>query len=461
MQKKTGISVLGLTMINLAALGGIRSWAPIAECGMVSIFFLFFGIVFFFIPLAFVSAELASTYSGGIYDWIKRAFGHKVGFLAVWFLWIENVLYYPMMLTFIASTITYVVNPSLVSNKAFAFGLPLIIFWATTLINLKGVKASTWVSTVGAICGTFIPSILIILFGSIWFLNKNPIEMHFSVESLVPKMELSTLSLFAGVIFSLFGIEMSTIHCSRVENPQKKYPRAILFTVIFTVLFSIMGVLSISMVIPESELILSAGALQAFGFFTKHYHLESFLPLLSMIIVIGALGSMSTWVVGPCVGLIEAAKDKDLPPLLKKVDAKGNPRNLLIAQALIVSAVLFLFLFTETVNNAYWIFLVLSTQFYLLMYILLFCSMLKLRRKDPTISRPFQVPGGKIGALLSSAIGLLISIGAFVISFFPPAIVPPGKETQYFAVLFIFIGLFSIMPLFFSRKEKLSKQYND
>ena len=445
-------------MINLAALGGIRSWAPIAECGLSSLFFLLVGILLFFLPLALVSAELATTYPGGIYEWVKEAFGHKWGFLAIWFLWIENVLYYPMILAFIVSTVTFIFDPSLMGSKIYMFCSILSVFWSTTLMNLKGFKISTFISSLGAICGTFIPSILIIAAGCVWFFQGKPLEISFSIRELVPHLNFSTLSLFAGVIFSLFGIEMSAIHSSHVENPQRNYPKSILISALFTILFSLAGILSIAMVIPKSQIMLSAGALQAFEFFGKAYGIEYLLPLISLIVSVGALGSMSTWIVGPCLGLISAANEHDIPAFLKKTDSKNNPKNLLITQAGLVSVISFLFLFTKTINNAYWIFLILSTQFYLIMYVFLFAAAIKLRTKHPLQLRPFQIPGKMMGLWAICLLGLAASVLSFVISFFPPSNVPAEKISAYIVTLLISLLLFSVLPIIYRARSSLAKQ---
>ncbi|HSX11608.1 MAG TPA: APC family permease, partial [Chlamydiales bacterium] len=429
----------------------------IAECGLASVPFLLMGILLFFLPVALVSAELATTFSGGIYEWVKRAFGHKYGFLAIWFLWIENVLYYPMMLAFIVSTITFIIDPALIDHKIYMFCSILAVFWGTTLVNLKGFKVSTIISSIGAICGTFIPSILIIAAGCFWFFLGKCQEISFSASELIPTFNASTLSLFAGVIFSLFGIEMSAIHSSHVENPQKSYAKSILISALFTIVFSIVGILSIAMVIPKSQIILSAGALQAFDFFGKAYGLAFLMPLISLIVAIGALGSMSTWIMGPCVGLIEAANDGDIPSFLKKGDVQGNPRNLLVTQAILVSIISFLFLFT-TINDAYWIFLILSTQFYIIMYILLFAAAIKLRYKYPSIPRPFQIPGKLTGVWTIGVLGLIASVSSFILSFLPPANVPSEKLTEYLVTLLIFLGLFSGLPFAFSLFMKRSQK---
>ena len=71
--------------------------------------------MFFFIPLALVAAELATGWprAGGLYVWVKQAFGDRSGFLAVWFEWIENIVWFPTVLSFVAATLAYVIDPSL------------------------------------------------------------------------------------------------------------------------------------------------------------------------------------------------------------------------------------------------------------------------------------------------------------------------------------------------------------
>ena len=80
----------GIALITVAAIFTLRSLPSLAEYGWGSVAFYLLGAVFFFIPLAFVAAELATGWpkAGGMYAWVKQAFGPQTGFLAVWFDWI-------------------------------------------------------------------------------------------------------------------------------------------------------------------------------------------------------------------------------------------------------------------------------------------------------------------------------------------------------------------------------------
>jgi len=405
-------------MMNLAALGGIQNWAPLAEAGLPSLSFLLLGILFFFLPVSLVSSELATTWPGGIYEWVGRAFGHRVGFFSIWLLWVQNLLYYPMMLSFIVGTISFVFWPDLMEDKVYIYLSILSIFWAVTFANLKGFDTSKWISVIGAICGTFIPGIFIVGLGSLWWCSDPLSHKSLSFADFIPKLNPNHLPSFIGSIFALVGIEMSAIHASPTENPRRGYARAIFFSALFVVLFSLLGVLSIALVIPKSEILLNTAALQAFEYFTQIYSMELFLPFIALVMTIGSIGSMSTWMVGPCMGLVSAAKGKDLPFFLRKIDQNGKPKSFLLLQALIVSVISLFFLFSSSMNSFFWFCLILSTQFYLLMYVILFASAIKLRYTHPEVHRPFKLPGKMAGMWIVALLGGGTSLIAILSSFF-------------------------------------------
>nr|WP_306686857.1 amino acid permease [Candidatus Coxiella mudrowiae] len=83
--------------------------------GSSLIFFFILGAIFFLLLSALVAVELSSNSKdlGGIYSWVKSAFGVQFGFLAIWFQWIENVIWYPTILYFITGTIGYLISPTL------------------------------------------------------------------------------------------------------------------------------------------------------------------------------------------------------------------------------------------------------------------------------------------------------------------------------------------------------------
>jgi amino acid transporter len=79
---KRVLSVFMLTMINVATIGSIKNWPVTAEYGFASVFYFLFATLIFFIPVSLVAAELATGWpkTGGVFAWVKEAFGHRTGF---------------------------------------------------------------------------------------------------------------------------------------------------------------------------------------------------------------------------------------------------------------------------------------------------------------------------------------------------------------------------------------------
>jgi putative glutamate/gamma-aminobutyrate antiporter len=461
MNKK--LSVFMLAMINLAAMGSIRSWPSIAEYGFSSLFLLLFAAIVFFIPSSLVSAELATGWPrlGGVFVWVKEAFGHRTGFLAVWLLWIENVIWYPTILSFIAASLAYLISPGLLENRFYMLTVILSVYWVTTWINMKGMRASGWISSVGMIFGLFLPAAFIIGFGIDWVMSGHPIQVTFDFNHFIPDLSSpNALVFFTGIMFAFCGIEMSAIHARDVINPQKSYPKAILLSAILLLGLLILGVLSIAIVIPQTQISLTAGAIQAMAVLVAPYNAPFLLPFFAILIVIGAIASLSTWILGPSRGLLAAAESGDLPPAMRKLNKYGMPYVLMTTQATIVSLISFMFILMPTLNSAYWIITVLSSQLYLLMYLLMFAAAIKLRYKRPNIERAYRVPGGKAGMWVVAGMGFLSSLFALVIGYFPPAQILTGSSTFYVNFLIVATLAASLAPwiILHFKKPSWSKQ---
>lgn len=443
------LGVFALAMINVAAIGTVKNWPTIAEYGLSSIIYVILATLVFFIPTALVSAELATGWpkEGGVFLWVKEAFGHKTGFLAIWLQWANNVVWYPTSLSFIAATIAYIFQPELASNTFYMTSVILVVFWAVTLINLLGMRTSSLISTFGVVFGTFVPAVFIIVLGCLWYFTGKPLQIDFSLENLIPDVSgVDQLVFFTGVILSFCGMEMSAVHARDVKDPTKHYPRSIFLSGGLIFAITILAVLAIAIAVPQKQINLAGGTLQAFSFFLKAYHLNWVIPVIAALIAISAIGSLSTWSIGPLRGLLTAAKGGDIPPSLRKINKHGMPVSLMILQAIIVTALSFIFLLMPSVSSAFWILSALVAEIYLAMYLLMFAAAIRLRYTKPHVKRTYRIPGGKWGMWIVSGIGILSSLFAMLVGFFPPAQLPTGNGVIYFCFLAIGLILFCLGP---------------
>ena len=94
------LGVFALAMINVAAVLSIRNFPSMAEYGWSSIGWYVIGTILFLIPISLAGAELATGWpvGGGIYAWVKQAFGDKGGFTAIFCEWSNNLVWFPTVL---------------------------------------------------------------------------------------------------------------------------------------------------------------------------------------------------------------------------------------------------------------------------------------------------------------------------------------------------------------------------
>ncbi len=433
-KNKYALTIFSLTMITVGSVDSIRNLPATALFGSQLISFFMLGALFFLIPTALVSAELSSGWAieGGIYIWVREAFGKKVGFLAIWLQWIENVIWYPTILSFVAGTIGYLINPELVKNPYFLWCIIVTSFWGATIVNLSGMRSSAFFANLCALFGLLLPMVLIISLGGMWIVEGNPLHVDLSRDSILPHLGDSSMWVsLTAIIMSYCGIEIATVHANDVENPQRAFPIALIYSVAIILVTLALGSLSIAVVLPQAEINLVAGIMQAFDAFFARYNLGWCIPLVAIMLVLGGLGGVSNWIIAPTKGLLIAAQDGNLPPFFQTVNRHEAPVVMLVGQAIIVTLLSTLFLFMPSVNGSYWLLTALAAQLYMLMYFIMFITAIILRIKYPNHPRSFRIPGGFLGLLLVSTIGIFGVIITFIVSFMPPTGINVGSMWHY------------------------------
>ena len=134
--KQHTLSMFGLAMLNVAAVMSLRGLPMMAKTGFTMIFYLLFAAVLFLVPVSLIAAELATGWpeEGGVYRWVKEAFGSRWGFVAIWLQWIQNVVWYPTVLAFAASAFAYFfAKPGMAGNQIYIAVFILVVYWAKTL----------------------------------------------------------------------------------------------------------------------------------------------------------------------------------------------------------------------------------------------------------------------------------------------------------------------------------------
>jgi amino acid transporter len=403
-----------------------------------------------------VTAELATGWpnTGGVYIWVREAFGPRWGFLTIWLQWIYNVVWYPTIFTFIAGILASLIYPPLVDNKYFMLSVILGAFWCTTLVNCLGLKISSWVSVIGALIGTIFPMIFITALSFFWLYMGKPSQIHFSAKEFFPNIgNLQNIAFLTTLLFSLMGMEMSAVHAGDVHNPRRDYPRALLVSAVIIITTLILSCLAIAIVVPIKQLNLVSGLIDAFGIFFKAYHLDWFIPVIAILIIVGSLSGATAWILGPARGLLIATEDSNLPSILAKRNKQNMPIGILLTQGIIVTLIWIVYLVMPTVNSSYWILSNLTAQLALIFYILFFTAAIRLRYKHAHIKRAYRIPGGLLGIWLVCGVGIMTCLGAIILGFLPPVQIAVGGIIKYEALLIFGILTCCVVPMLIYRPK--------
>lgn len=445
-----------LVMINVIAVDSIRSLPFAAEYGLSLVFFYLLAAIGFFIPSALVSAELGTGWptTGGIYVWVREAFGKKMGFVVIWLNWIYNVAWFPTIMALIAGTAAYFFNPEFSNNKIYMVSCILVIFWGATLLNCLGMKVSSAFSTVGALIGTIFPMLFIIALGLIWIFQGKPLQIDTSWNAIVPDFKnTGNLAFLTNVLFGLLGLEMSATHAAEIRNPQKDYPKALFVSVVIILGTIILSSLAIAVVVPKQSLSLVTGTMQAFAVFVNGFGIPWLIYLIAGFIILGGMSGAAAWIIGPTKGLMVASHDGSLPKILGKTNRHGVPVNILVLQAVIVSLLSLAFIYMPSVNSSFWLLSAITAQLALLVYIGLFAAGLKLHYHKPEVVRSFRVPGKKIGIWSVCGIGIISCMIVILLGFIPPE--QAGIKNLFLYELILVGGMIALclVPLFIIKES--------
>ena len=451
------ISLFSLVLLIVAAIDSIRNLPASALFGSALIFFFIFSALSFLIPTSLVAAELSATFpeKGGVYHWVKMAFGEKWAMVAIWLQWINTMVWYPTMLSFIAGTAAYLIDPDLAHHKGYLIACILIVFWSVTLVNLRGIHLSAKINSVCALIGTVFPMLLLIVLGAWWVLSGHPVQIHLSAESLLPSLaESSNWVALIAIAASFVGIELAGVHVNDIHEPQKNFPKAILYSCLFMLLSMVLGSLAIAFVLPEKEINLVAGVIQVFSNLLHAFGLTGGTPVLAALIVVGAIGGLTNWLISPAKGLMHAAEYGYMPAVFMRKNRHGIAYNILIGQGMVVSLLCLIFLLVPGVNAFYWFLTALSTELYMMMYILVFFSALRLHYKYSNRPKVFKIPGKHYGMWGTCLVGLFGCLCTITVSFFPPDNVDVGSHVRYFLMICVANVLCLAPVLLFYRYKK-------
>lgn len=477
-QKVASMSIFAMAMMTSAAIMSLRGLPMIAKEEFTLFFYIGFATIMFLIPAALVAAELGGMFGeqeGGVYTWVKEAFGKRFGFVAIWLQWVQNVVWYPTPLAFAAATFAYIIGATnLASNGIYTGVFCIVFYWLATWLSARGSSLITRVTSYGFVTGSILPAFILVGLAIAWWLQGHPLGFanlpasqssidavvnHHTNPLLFPHIKsLGDIAFLAGVILLFAGVEVHAVHANRMSRPQIQYPLALLVTSIIVFVIFTLGAFSLAAIMPYNSINLESGLIQTFDTALSQFRMSWFLPIAGILIMFGALASVTSWIVGPSRGLLQTAKDGLLPEAMARTNQHGVQINILLIQGGIVTLLSLIYFVFKNVSVAFFLIGAMTITLYLIMYVLMYAAGIRLRYTHPDMPRKFRVPGGIVGMWFLCLLGLSGVIFSFMVAFFPPSQLPVGNPSMYVILVTGGTIIFSSIPFFIKgSKAKVKK----
>ena len=441
---KATLSWLAMALLTLGSVGDLGATPATAVLGLASVVVYVLPAIVFLLPASLVSAELASGWKGGVYNWVSEGISPRMGFVAIWCQFAQTTFYYPAVLAYVASTLAYVFAPSLAHSGLYTSVVIIVLFWAAVLVSARGVLASGRLASYGIVIGTLVPGLLLVVLAAIYLLQGNASAAPLNAHHVLPAWNgLTSIVLSSTASSSTPGLRSTPSTSTSCAMPRASSPRATLLAVILILLVFIFPTLAISVTVPAAHISFTAGVMQAFKSLLDHFGLSVLTPIIAVGLVVASVSGLLDWLTGPSTGLLDIARERGyLPRYFQQLNSNGVQLHILVAQGIVITLIGLLYALVPEVSRAYWVFAALATEVYLIMYVLMFVAAINLRRRQPEHQRGYRAP-----ALVTiCVVGTLASAAACLVGLLPPSQLGHISTPRYLLALLAATLLVGLLP---------------
>ncbi|SDM80525.1 APC family permease [Actinomyces ruminicola] len=370
--------------------------APAAAIGNSQFFWWVFLIIAFLLPYGLVVSELGTTYSddeGGLYDWVRRAFGDTWAARVAWYYWINFPLWMASLAVLFPSTVNAMTGRSLGTVPSLV--ISLVFIWAVVFLSFSRASDSIWIMNLAAVLKV---GIAVVVGGlGIYYALSHGFASDMSPSTFLPSFDTGALTYLSIILFNFMGFEVVATYASDMKDPKTQIPKAIIWGGLAIAIIYMVSSFGMGVAIPSSELSLDSGVMDAVGIMAGAGSI--LLVLVGIVFLVTLVGNMVSWAFGVNFVVVCAAQDGNLPrPLASVTRSSRMPKGASIANGVIAS-ILVAFLPVANalgISDLFWMLFSVNVVFILLSYIPIFPAFLKLRRVDAEARRVFRVPGAGI-----------------------------------------------------------------
>jgi len=428
--KTFGLLSMVLFSVSAVLVGDtVASSAAMGVSGLT--FWLVLGVLFF-LPYGLVTAELGAAWAdeGGIYVWVREAFGPLWGTVTAWLYWVNVAFWAPSVFVLLVGTFQSVFAPSMSRGQQMWAVLALI--WVMVAVGVLPLRFSKWVPDVSAALKLIV--LVGVGVGGVAYAARHGLANSFAPQQWIPDLSQSGAYLPI-VIFSFMGFELMSAAGDEIKEPQRDVPRMAVLAgvmILFVYMFATFGILA---AVPVHEINIVTGIADALRIVsaTLMPGREALFNVLVVALLFTFLGNMITWSIGANHSVAAAAADGAMPKPFGRMNRWDSPWLAFVLMGAIASVltVMNYTLFARD-ESVFWSIFALSSVVFLLPYLLMFPSLVALRYRCPDRERPYRLPGGMLGAWIAVILCELGIVAALVLFF---AAVPEGTPPALFRII--------------------------
>lgn len=441
LQKSLGIAAALSTVVGMVIGGGVffkpqavytlTGGAP----GLGILAWIIAGIMTITAGLTAAEVSAAIPKTGGMMVYIEEIYGKKLGFLTGW---MQTVLFFPA--TAAAIAVMFGQQAALLlNNSSLVMPMSIGVILLIGILNTFGSKTSGAIQTVSTVC-KLIPLGLIIVFGFIKGSGDNPIMNPLVAEGIRPMGIIGQL--LVAILFAYDGWINVGALAGEMKNPGKDLPKAIIGGLSIVMAINVVINLAYLWVLPASELAQYASpasivAEKIFGPVGG--------KLINVGILVSVFGCLNGYLLtGPRIPYT-LANQKLLPATFGKLNKNGVPANATLF--MVVLSVIYALsgqfnLLSDLSMFAIWAF-----------YTLTFIGVIKLRKTQPDLKRPYKVPFYPVIPIISICSGLFVVIDQLFLAGMKSSMISLG------GVIVTLIGL-PVYAIMTKKKPELEEENN-
>ena len=409
-----------MVLFSVSAILLLDTLAAGASIGVQSVFlWLFLGLIFF-VPYALICSEMGTAYpeQGGIYAWVRDAFGGRWASRVTWAYWVNTAVWLPAIYVLFAGVLAQLFFPAM--PFALQIAIAIALSWISVAINIISLNIGKLVPNLGAIIKTIV--FAAIIGGAFQYAQVHGVANRFDIANLTPAWG-EGLKYISVIIYGMLGFELVSAGSEEMKNPQRDVPRAIFISGLIIIVLYTLATIALLTAFPADEIDVVEGLVDSMYLF---FGGTAAGKLFAMALGVGALYTFFsngvTWALGCNRAAAEAALEGELPSVFgKEHPVHETPVGAAVLMGSVSTVMLVVYGLVATTNaDLFWSLFAFSAIIFLLPYIGLVLAFREMRRRDPDRHRPFKVPGGPLVAhTISIVCALILAIAIFFFIYTP------------------------------------------